>query len=99
MNYNDYKEIMEYEKLEESESVRMSLERAMYWQRAIKSLTSYDEVVRQRLTKEFEEEKIKFILSAIDMARFEKRIGCKCIEEGDKYIEWVAEERIKNMKL
>ncbi len=96
MNYKDYREIMLDEGLEESEAVRDYLNRAIYWNNSIKSLKdNYDPDVIERLTKKFTEQKITFILLAIEIARFERDIGVKIFEEGESYIERVAEMRIE----
>lgn len=88
---------MKDEQLEESEAVLSWLERAKYWQRAINNLANYDKDVQQRLTKVFEEYKVGFILHALDIARFEKSIEHKIYEQGELYIEKVANEIAENM--
>lgn len=99
MNYRDYKAIMEDERLEESEAVRNYLERAIYWNNSIKSVTAnYPEEIAIRLKKRFEEEKIKFIFLALDIARFEKDVGVKIFEEGESFIEKVAQDRFNSLK-
>lgn len=100
MNYLDYKEIMEDEQLEESEAVTYYLERAIYWNKSVKSLIqNYPEEVVNRLKITFEEEKIKFILLALDIARFEKVSGVKIFEAGEEFIESVALEKIKHFNI
>lgn len=99
MNYRDYKAIMEDEQLVESQAVRNYLERAIYWNSSIKSVTEhYPEDVAIRLKKRFEEEKIKFIFLALDIARFEKDVGVKIFEEGELFIEKVAQDRVNDLK-
>lgn len=86
---------MQDEGLEESEAVRDYLKSAIYWNQAIMSLNLYPKNTQIRLTKLFTEYKIKKIWLAIDIARFEKQIGHKIFEEGDLYLNTIAEERMK----
>lgn len=97
MNYLDYIAIMIDEGLEESEAVMGYLYRAMHWQTAIQNLKLYEPTVEQRLAPIFMNYKIRFILEAIEIARFEKRIGAKIFEEGEQYIEKVTLERIAEL--
>lgn len=90
MNYRDYIEIMRDEGLQESLSVKKYLESAIYWQKAIKSLDKYSEDVKNTLKKEFEEIKIKSILSAIDIARFEKDLGFRIEEDYEELMEFIG---------
>ncbi|MFW3538221.1 hypothetical protein [Vagococcus fluvialis] len=91
MNYRDYVEIMKSEGLYESLSVKSYLKSAMYWQKAIKNLSKYDVETKNNLVKKFEELKIKAILAAIDIARFEKDLGFRIEEDYDKLMEFIGE--------
>lgn len=91
MNYRDYVEIMKSEGLYESLSVKSYLKSAMYWQKAIKNLSKYDEKVKNNLIKKFEELKIKAILTAIDIARFEKDLGFRIEEDYEQLMEFIGE--------
>lgn len=95
MNYRDYLEIMEFEKLEESNSTRFYTEKAKHWHKATLSLKKYDELTREKLKKKFQELKVENIIMAIDIARFEKEIGCKIDEDYEKAIESIALKRMK----
>lgn len=91
MNYRDYVEIMKSEGLYESLSVKSYLKSAMYWQKAIKNLSKYDEQAKNNLIKKFEELKIKAILTAIDIARFEKDLGFRIEEDYEQLMQFIGE--------
>ena len=99
MNYRDYKAIMQDEQLSESQAVQDYLKKAIYWNEAIKNLDMYSAGTKERLTPIFTEYKIKNILDAIEIARFEKRIGARIIEEGNEYVEKTVKELVSNIKL
>lgn len=86
MNYRDYKEIMEAEGLQESELVRVFLREAMRQQRFLKGL-SYHGALGLPPAKRVGERKITAILDAIDMARHEKELGYRIVEDGEKEIQ------------
>lgn len=90
MNYRDYIEIMQDEGLQESLSVKKHLESAIYWQKAIKSLDKYDDQTENNLKSQFEELKIKAILLALDIARFEKELGFRIEEDYDELMEFIG---------
>lgn len=90
MNYRDYVEIMQDEELQESLSVKKYLESAAYWQKAIKSLDKYDGQTKNNLKSKFEELKIGAILQALDIARFEKNLGYRMIEDYDELMEFIG---------
>ena len=91
MNYHDYVEIMESEGLYESISVKKYLKSAVYWQKAIKSLSKYDVETRKNLTKKFEELKIREIIAAIEIARFEKDLGFRIEEDYVQLMQFIGE--------
>lgn len=91
MNYRDYVEIMKSEGLYESLAVKSHLSSAIYWQKAIKNLSKYDEQVKNNLIKKFEELKIKAILTAIDIARFEKDLGFRIEEDYEQLMQFIGE--------
>lgn len=91
MNYRDYVEIMKSEGLYESLAVKSHLNSAIYWQKAIKNLSKYDEQVKNNLIKKFEELKIKAILTAIDIARFEKDLGFRIEEDYEQLMQFIGE--------
>lgn len=90
MNYRDYIEIMKDEGLEESLSVKKHLKSAIHWQKAIKSLDKYDNLTKDNLKNKFEELKIKAILLALDIARFEKDLGFRIEEDYDELMEFIG---------
>ncbi len=91
MNHRDYVEIMRSEVLYESLSVKSYLKSVVYWQKAIKNLSKYDVETKNNLVKKFEELKIKAILAAIDIARFEKDLGFRIEEDYDQLMEFIGE--------
>lgn len=90
MNYRDYVEIMKSEGLYESLAVKSHLNSAMYWKKAIKNLSKYDVETKNNLVKKFEELKIKAILAAIDIARFEKDLGFRIEEDYENLMEFIG---------
>lgn len=93
MNYRDYIKIMTEEQLEESEAVKMALDRAKKIQKNLKSLYLYLEeslakgsIVILKGIEQFEKDKDDYIEFAISVARLEKMLGWKILESGDDAI-------------
>lgn len=70
MNYKDYLEIMKAEELEETEEVKVMLRRAMHWNAAAKRASV---LYNDRIAKQLDEERVKAILDALDVARYQKQ--------------------------
>lgn len=72
MNYRDYMEIMESEGLTLPKVFDYLLDKAKECQRIIRVLQSHTDLDTTKQQKQMEEEKIKWILEAIESARFAK---------------------------
>ena len=105
MDYNQFKAIMAENGYQKSKAVDVYLNKAMYYNKLIKSIKANikdkEPVVKlkmEKFVKKYDDARIEAVWDAINVAKLEKYQGWKFIEDGDEFILQLQIKYQGNMK-
>ncbi|MDM8262650.1 hypothetical protein [Ligilactobacillus salivarius] len=105
MDYNQFKAIMAENGYQKSKAVDVYLNKAMYYNKLIKSIKANtkdkEPVVKlkmEKFIKKYDDARIEAVWDAINVAKLEKYQGWKFIEDGDEFILQLQIKYQGNMK-
>ena len=105
MDYNQFKAIMAENGYQKSKAVDVYLNKAMYYNKLIKSIKANikdkEPVVRlkmEKFIKKYDDERVEAVWGAINVAELEKIQGWRFIEDGDEFILQLQIKYQGNMK-
>lgn len=105
MDYNQFKAIMAENGYQKSKAVDVYLNKAMYYNKLIKSIKANikdkEPVVKlkmEKFVKKYDDARIEAVWGAINVAKLEKYQGWKFIEDGEEFILQLQIKYQGNMK-
>ena len=105
MDYNQFKAIMAENGYQKSKAVDVYLNKAMYYNKLIKSIKANikdkEPVVKlkmEKFVKKYDDARIEAVWGAINVAKLEKYQGWRFIEDGDEFILQLQIKYQGNMK-
>lgn len=105
MDYNQFKAIMAENGYQKSKAVDVYLNKAMYYNKLIKSIKANikdkEQVVKlkmEKFIKKYDDARVEAVWDAINVAKLEKYQGWKFIEDGDEFILQLQIKYQGNMK-